>query len=97
MERVRCKEILLDTYSVGTTDIMEYADAHPNEYFDFTHVRSRKTDYGRLVVSEYEPDADMVEYLDNRGWHDCIDGWQRTTDGFSFVCRKNGRYIFITN
>ena len=97
MERVRCEEIVLDSYAVGTTDIMEYADKHPNEYFDFTDVRSRHTDYGRLVVSEYNPNASMIEYLNRLGWQDCIDGWQRILSGFAFVCRKNGRYIFITN
>ena len=99
MERVRCREILLDTYSVGTMDVMEYADEHPNEYFDFTEVRSKHTDYGRLMVSEY-PETDIQEAAEERGvlkWTDLPNGWQRRSDGFIFVCRKNGRQIIITN
>jgi hypothetical protein len=71
---------------------MDYADEHPNEYFDFTEVRSRHTDYGRLMVSEYEP-----RFKNEEDWHDLYNGWQRTTSGFGWVCRKNGRYIIITD
>ena len=92
MELTLCREIVVETHCVGTTDIMEYADEHPNEYFDFTEVRSRHTDYGRLMVSEYEP-----QFKIEKGWHDLNNGWQRKSncDGV-WVCRKNGRYIIIT-
>lgn len=92
MELTLCREIVVETHCVGTTDIMDYADAHPNEYFDFTEVRSRHTDYGRLMVSEYEP-----QFKSEKDWHDLYNGWQRksTCDGV-WVCRKNGRYIIIT-
>ena len=98
MERTRCKEIVLDSYAVGTIDIMDYADEHPNEYFDFTEVRSRHTNYGRLMVSEY-PESDIQAYADDKGllkWADLPNGWQRRSDGWLFVCRKNGRQIIIT-
>ena len=98
MERTRCREIVIDSYAVGTTDIMDYADAHPNEYFDHTDVRSSKTDFGRLMVSDYEPSRVEIE-ADERGfyyWHKLYNGWERIDSGFGWVCRKNGRYIFIT-
>lgn len=98
MERIRCKEIVLDTYSVGTMDIMEYADEHPNEYFDYTEVRSKHTDYGRLMVSEY-PEDDIQAVAEERGllkWRDLPNGWQRRSCFGIFVCRKNGRQIIIT-
>ena len=99
MERIRCKEIVLESYAVGTMDIMEYADKHPNEYFDYTDVRSKHTDYGRLMVSEDEPDESTLECFE-RGiyeWHDLPNGWQRFNFGFSWLCHKNGRYIIITS
>ena len=100
MERIRCKEIVLETYSVGTTDVMEYADEHPNEYFDCTIVRSKQTKYGSLFVSDYEPDESTLECFEKGiyKWHDLNNGWQR----FFFelplmwVCRKGERYIYIT-
>ena len=96
MERVLCREIVLDTYSVGTMDVMDYADEHPNEYFDYTNVRSKHTDYGRLVVSDYAPDKGTIAYMDEIGWRSLPNGWERFNNGFSFTCRKDGRYIFIT-
>jgi hypothetical protein len=92
MELTLCREIVVETHCVGTTDIMDYADAHPNEYFDFTEVHSRHTDYGRLMVSEYNP-----QFMSEKDWHDLYNGWQRKSncDGV-WVCRKNGRYIIIT-
>ena len=99
MERVRCNEIVLDTYSVGTMDVMNYADEHPNEYFDFTNVRSRHTDFGQLMVSEYQP-TELYMICDEEGlnyWHDLPNGWQRTSNCIGvWVCRKNGRQIIIT-
>ena len=99
MKRELCREIVVDSYAVGTMDIMEYADAHPNEYFDYTNVRSSKTNFGQLMVSEYEPDESSLE-CDRRGlhkWHDLPDGWQRIQNVIGvWVCRKNGRYIIIT-
>ena len=98
MERIRCKEIVLDTYSVGTMDVMDYADEHPNEYFDFTHVYSKHTDFGMLVVSEYEED-NLMRDCDEEGlyeWRDLPNGWQRRSNYGVFVCRKNGRQIIIT-
>ena len=99
MELTLCREIVIDSYAVGTTDIMDYADKHPNEYFDHTNVRSSKIDYGRLMVSEYKPSEAELE-CDERGligWHDLYNGWQRTSTGYEcWVCRKNGRYIIIT-
>ena len=99
MERVRCAEIVIDSYAVGTTDVMDYADKHPNEYFDHTNVRSSKIDYGRLMVSEYEPSEAELE-CDERGligWRNLFNGWQRTSTGYGcWVCRQNGRYIIIT-
>ena len=100
MKRVRCKEIVLEKYSVGTMDIMEYADEHPNEYFDYTNVRSRHTNYGRLMVSEYEPtDVDIAaEEMGAYNWVDLPNGWQRESSVIGvWVCRKNGRYIIITH
>ena len=100
MERARCKEIVLDSYAVGTTDIMDYADAHPNEYFDYTDVRSSKTNFGRLMVSEHEPSNSELEcdHLGLTEWHDLYNGWQRTSNCIGvWVCRKNGRYIIITD
>lgn len=98
MELTLCREIVIDSYAVGTTDIMDYADAHPNEYFDHTDVRSSKTDFGRLMVSDYEP-SDVEIEADERGfyyWHKLYNGWERTDSGCGWVARKNGRYIFIT-
>lgn len=100
MERVRCEEIVLDSYAVGTTDIMDYADAHPNEYFDYTDVRSSKTNFGRLMVSEHEPSESELEcdHLGLTEWHDLYNGWQRTSNCIGvWVCRKNERYIIITD
>ena len=62
----KCDEIVVDTYSVGTMDIMDYAEAHPDEYFDYTNVRSSKTDYGQLMVSEYNP-TDIDKLCDEQG------------------------------
>ena len=101
MERVRCEQIVLDSYAVGTTDIMDYADEHPNEYFDCTHVRSRHTDFGELVVSEFPVNEEKEREYEEKGirvWHDLYNGWQRTSNCFGvWVCRKNGRYIIITD
>ena len=97
MERTLCKEIVLESYAVGTMDIMDYADEHPNEYFDFTHVYSKHTLYGMLTVSDFYADEDMVRYYDRIGWRDLPNGWQRTSTNTMFVCRKNGRYIYITS
>lgn len=100
MEKTLCKEIVLDTYTLGTTDIMDYADAHPNEYFDHTYVRSSKRMGDGLIVSEHEPSQAEID-CDDRGltyWHKLYNGWERSCElqGFAWVCRKNGRYIFIT-
>ena len=99
MERVRCTEIVIDSYVVGTISIMDYADKHPNEYFDHTDVRSSKTKYNRLMVSEHEPSKAELE-CDRLGiteWHDLYNGWQSTSNGDGcWVCRQNGRYIIIT-
>lgn len=100
MERVRCREIVLETYSVGTMDVMDYADAHPNEYFDFTDVRSKHTNYGRLIVSEYDMDESTRECFEQGlyEWCDLPNGWRRWHDGYGmFICRKGDRYIYITN
>lgn len=97
--RVLCREIVVDGYAVGTMDIMEYADAHPNEYFDYTDVRSSKTNYGKLMVSEYEPtDTDKAGEAEGlMYWHDLPNGWQRESNMEGvWVCRKNDRYIIIT-
>ena len=99
METTLCREIVIDSYVVGTISIMDYADKHPNEYFDHTDVRSSKTNYGRLMVSDYKPSAAELE-CDRLGiteWHDLYNGWQRTSNGYGWVCRKNGRYISITD
>lgn len=91
---------MLDSFAVGTTDIMDYADAHPNEYFDYTNVRSKHTDFGQLMVSDYEPSSILLDCYEKGliEWYDLYNGWQRISFGFGmWVCRKNGRYIYITN
>lgn len=96
MERVLCKEIVLEGYAVGTMDVMDYADKHPNEYFDHTNVRSKNTDFGQLMVSEYNPCESVLECFEHGS--DLPNGWQRYSDGYCYwICRKNDRYIFITN
>ena len=99
METTLCREIVIDSYVVGTISIMDYADKHPNEYFDHTDVRSSKTNYGRLMVSEYKPSEAELE-CDERGlisWHNLFNGWQRISTGYGCcVCRQNERYIIIT-
>lgn len=98
MERTRIKEVRIEGLVLGTTDVMDWADAHPEHYFDFTAFDCDRYPYGGLMVSEYEPSERVKEYLDGLGWHDIkYNGWQRTSDGFGWVCRKNGRYIYITN
>ena len=95
-----CNEIVVDSYAVGTMAVMEYADEHPNEYFDHTDVRSSKTNFGMLMVSEYEPtEIDKAcEYEGLMYWHDLPNGWQRESSVVGvWVCRKNGRYIIITS
>lgn len=100
MARTLCKEIVLDGYAVGTMDVMDYADEHPDEYFDHTNVRSKNHNYDRLMVSEYLPDhwEEKLDELNPERWHNLPNGWQRegATPGV-WVCRKNGRYIIITN
>ena len=99
MERIRCEEIVIDSYAVGTMDIMDYADEHPNEYFDYTDVCSSKTNIRHLMVSEYEP-TDTDKACEDEGlmyWHNLPNGWQRESNTVGvWVCRKNGRYIIIT-
>lgn len=90
-----CNKILVPY--LGTMAVMEYADAHPDFVFNKTcfidgHGHS-------LVASEYHPDEAFLS-LDEDGayiWHTTPDGWQRVYAYCGWVCRKNGRYIFITN
>lgn len=93
----RCEEIVIDSYAVGTTDVMKYADEHPNEYFDHTNVRSSKTDYGQLMVSEHTLDESTKECLDLGiyKWHQCPNGWLRL-NVCGWICKKGERVIFIT-
>lgn len=78
---------------VSTLEVMNYADAHPNERFDFTHFEFARN--YTLVVSDD----------DTRIWDECIEagieprelpnGWQRI--GLcGWLCRKGDRCIYIS-
>lgn len=88
--------------SVGTMAVMNYADEHKDEYFDHTHFQDING-FSTLVVSEDAPAPWLVECMDENGWHDLPNGWQRTGEHLSgWTCRKKKesggyRYIFITD
>ena len=91
------KKVVIKGCVCGTTNVMDWADEHPEARFNYTHFESEEGGWRwGLVVSEYYPNDDVKEYLDEIGWHDLYNGWQRTTN-FGWVCRKNGRYIYITD
>lgn len=94
------KKVIIKGRVCGTTDVMDWADEHPEARFDFTQFESELGGwrYG-LIVSEYEPsDAELeCDHLGLTEWHALYNGWQRTTFGVGWVCRKNGRYIIITD
>lgn len=81
---------------LGTLAVVEYADAHPSHVFNSTCFMDS---HGHsLVASEYHPDEAFME-MDDDGqyiWHTTPDGWQRVYADCGWVCRKNGRYIYIS-
>ena len=99
----RVAEITLAPLAGGTIGVMDYADQHPDQYFDHTEVYATYSDGNKryiLMVSEYHPTEIDIE-CDKKGlteWHDLYNGWQRTSNCIGvWVCRKNGRYIIITD
>lgn len=94
-----CKEIVFKSNAIGTTDVMDYADEHPNEYFDCTIVHSEHTDYGHLFVSEFNCSKIDLEAFNDPStiWEKLYNGWQRHYSSFAtWICRKNERYLIIT-
>lgn len=94
------KKVVIKGSVCGTTDVMDWADEHPDARFDYTYFESELGGWRwGLVVSEHEPSSIELE-CDDDGlieWHDLYNGWQRSSGVFGWICRKNGRYIFITD
>ena len=94
------KKVMIDKSTVGTTDIMDWADEHPDARFYFTHFLSTTNIFYGCVVSEYEPDELFLECEEDglHEWWDLYNGWQRLHEIVGlWICRKNGRYIMITD
>lgn len=94
------KKVIIKGSVCGTTDVMDWADEHPDARFDLTHFEPEHGGFLRgLVVSEHVPSR--VELEDDEDglteWHDLYNGWQRSSSCVGWVCRKKGRYIFITD
>lgn len=88
------KTIHLD--NVGTIAIMDYLDSHPSERCDYTTFTDGFT---TLMVSEYSPDSIDIESL-KRGiikWYKLPNGWERSYSGGLWKCKKNNRWIIITD
>jgi len=94
------KKVVISGCVCGTTDVMDWADEHPEARFDYTHFEPGVGGWRwGLIVSEHQPSSIELE-CDEEGlteWHDLYNGWQRTSFGIGWVCRKNGRYIIITD
>ena len=99
METKIVKEVVLDSFVLGTTDVMKYADEHPEERFSSTTFRCKNTHDALMVSDMSENDISCSLACFERGiytWHECPNGWQRHHN-CGWLCHKDGRYIFITN
>lgn len=94
------KKVIIKGNVCGTTDVMDWADEHPDVHFSFTHFESELGGWRwGLIVSEHQPSSAELE-CDALGliqWHNLYNGWQRAAYSLGWICRKNGRYIFITD